>query len=206
VKNYMKKLVMRISVFLLACSFLLGTKIFATPAFASNEEAFYRALQINSNQYIFNFWGGTRESRPIDPYDPNVRPIIIDGRTMVPMRAMGNLVRTGDGMEAFDVGWYGSENLAVLYDVSGGRRAIAAFRIGNNTAVYYDESGNPRQVTIPVAPVIIGGRTYLPLRAVANAFDHVEIEWVPETRGIVIFTSWSRPSNIMFPDGSTHRF
>ena len=206
----MKKLIMRVSVFLITCSFLFCTKVFTTQVFASNEENFYRALQIDNNQYIFSFWGsGGIMARPIDQNDPNVRPIIIDGRAMVPLRAMANLVHYRDGLDFFAVGWYDG-NRAVLYDAWGGyipgRRALATFRIGSNTAVYYDEFGNPRQVTLPVAPAIIGGRTYLPLRAVADAVDNIEIEWVPEAQGIVIFTSFARPSNIMFPDGSTHRF
>jgi hypothetical protein len=146
--------------------------------------------------------------RQIDENDPNVRPIILYGRTMVPLRAMAGLVRTGDGLGHFEVGWY-EGNRAVLYEAWGGygsgRRALASFRIGSVAAVHYDEFENPRQVTLPVAPVLIGGRTYLPLRAVADAVDNVEIEWVPEARGIVIFSSLARPSNIMFPDGSRHR-
>jgi len=206
----LKKLAMKVSVFLVMCSLLLGSNVFTNQVYASGETMFYRALQVNNNRYMLNFWGQARELVQLDPDDPNVMPIIRDGSTMVPMRAMAGLMNHADGPVYFDVYWDAAENAAALFEASMADldwfRMVAVFFIGYTEAAYFYNNEDFRVVDIPVAPVIIGGRTYLPLRAVADAVDFLEIEWVPEARGIVIYYSGSRPSNVTFPDGVTRSF
>jgi len=202
--------VKKIMILVLVWGFLLGSNAFTVRVYASNDEMFYRALQIDSVYHSLNLWGNFRDVARLDEMDPSVRPIIHEGRAMLPMRATTGLIGWADGLLFYDVDWHDGERKAVLSlkhdDDPDFVRPIATFWIGSNTAVYYCDDGNPREVEIPAAPVIIGGRTYLPLRAVFDAVDGVEVEWVEAARGIVIYFPGSRPSNVTFPDGSTHRF
>jgi len=203
-----KSLLTSVSIFLIACCILFKAQVYANNL--GTENAFYRALQINNNSFTLNFWGHVPiEQYQIDPDDPSVMPIIHEGRTMLPMRATASFVSWDDGAQYYDVEWNANEMQAtlVVLDQSDPSyiRPVADFWIGRTTAVFFDNEGqNPRQVEIPIAPTIFNDRTYLPLRAVADAVDHVNIEWVASHQGIVIYFVGSRPQNVMFPDGSVY--
>jgi len=179
--------------------------LFNNQVYADQNET-YSALQIDNTNFSYRRWGRPVGFRELAEGE-NVSPFIYNGSVMLPMRAVIEIIPV-DGPPAFRVEWHDSERRAVIV-ASGldGVVPLAEFWIGRTTAVYYDDYGrNPRQVTIANAPVIINGRTYLPLRAVVDAFSSREIEWVPSKQGIVVYWTGLRPQTVTFPDRSTIEF
>lgn len=99
-------------------------------------------------------------------------PFIKDGRTLLPIRV---LIEALGG----SVQWNASTKTAT---VMLGSRTVA-LTIGSKTAVV---NGTP--VTLDVAPMIEGGRTFLPLRAVAENLG-LDLAWEPVSQTIS-FTYW----------------
>ena len=99
----------------------------------------------------------------------DVQPTIIDGRTMVPMRAI-------------------FEALGANVEWNGTTRTITATRgdmvvistIGDRTMIV-----NGQRIIMDVAPVIIDGRTLVPVRFVSEAFG-CDVEWDGSTRTVYI--------------------
>ena len=144
---------------------------------------------------------------PLDSDDASVKPFIHEGRAMLPMRAVSRALNY-DGPFYCDVDWHDSERKAVLFwrDESDPSfyHTVAEFWVGSTDAVFYDVDGDPKQVKISSAPMIVNNRTYLPLRAIADALE-IGIEWVPSKQGIVIYF-WERPQYVIFPDRSRIEF
>jgi hypothetical protein len=99
-------------------------------------------------------------------------PFIKDGRTLIPIRA---LIETLGG----SVEWNASTRTAT---VMLGSRTVA-LTIGSTTALV---GGKP--ITLDVAPMIVKGRTFLPLRAVAENVG-LDLAWEPISRTISL-TYW----------------
>jgi len=116
----------------------------------------------------------------------DVMPMIIDGRTMVPMRVI---------FEALDapLRWY--ENRQMIF-TSCDRYSIT-FQIGNPLVTFWTRHGNAGDGTavaeygfdieLDVPPQIVDGRTLVPLRAISEIFDAV-VEWDAGTRNVLIDT------------------
>jgi hypothetical protein len=99
-------------------------------------------------------------------------PFIKDGRTLLPIRA---LVESLGGT----VRWNASTKTATVS--LGGR--IIGLTIGSKTALL-----NGKRITLDVAPVIVSGRTFLPLRAVAQNLG-LDLAWEPVSQTISL-TYW----------------
>jgi hypothetical protein len=99
-------------------------------------------------------------------------PFIKDGRTLLPIRA---LIEALGG----SVNWNGTTKTAT---VTLGSRTVA-LTIGSTTALV---NGTP--ITLDVAPEIRNGRTFLPLRAVAENLG-LDLAWEPISRTISL-TYW----------------
>ncbi|MCX6084390.1 MAG: stalk domain-containing protein, partial [Caldiserica bacterium] len=99
-------------------------------------------------------------------------PFIKDGRTLLPIRA---LIETLGG----SVEWNASTKTAT---VMLGSRTVA-LTIGSTTALV-----GGKAITLDVAPMIIKGRTFLPLRAVAENLG-LDLAWEPISRTISL-TYW----------------
>jgi hypothetical protein len=99
-------------------------------------------------------------------------PFIKDGRTLLPIRA---LIETLGG----SVEWNASIRTAT---VMLGSRTVA-LTIGSTTALV-----NGKAITLDIAPMIIKGRTFLPLRAVAENLG-LDLAWEPISRTISL-TYW----------------
>ena len=99
-------------------------------------------------------------------------PFIKDGHTLLPIRA---LIETLGG----SVEWNATTKTAI---VMLGSRTVA-LTIGSTTALV---DGKP--ITLDVAPMIVKGRTFLPLRAVAQNVG-LDLAWEPVSRTIS-FTYW----------------
>jgi subtilisin family serine protease len=99
-------------------------------------------------------------------------PFIKDGRTLLPIRA---LIEALGG----SVQWNASTRTAT---VMLGSRTVA-LTIGSTTALV-----NGKAITLDVAPMIVGSRTFLPLRAVAENLG-LDLAWEPISRTISL-TYW----------------
>lgn len=110
---------------------------------------------------------------------PDQQPVIIDGHTMVPIRAlMETLEKT--------VEWDGENEQTIISDDT------IKVRLTTGSDTLIKEITNPlngsvREVKqkLEAAPVVINGRTCLPLREVVEAFDCAVI-WEQETKTILI--------------------
>lgn len=96
-------------------------------------------------------------------------PLIIDGRTLVPMRTIFETM--------------GAE---VLWD--GDTRTVTATKDSTVISLTVDNSvahKNDEQITLDVTPQIINSRTMVPLRFVGEALD-ADVKWEKDTRTVLI--------------------
>jgi hypothetical protein len=104
-------------------------------------------------------------------------PVIVSGRTLVPMRAI---------FEAFggEVIWH--EEDRAVEAVFEERLLRMYLPIGSDTLyiAYFEKEGGDT-VTLDVPAQIINGRTMVPVRAISEAL-HCNVEWVAESRTVVI--------------------
>ena len=97
------------------------------------------------------------------------KPIVIDGRTLVPIRAI---------IEAFEgvVGWDGAtQTVKLTMDDD-----VISLVIDNKTAYLNNISH-----TLDVAPTVINGRTMLPIRFIAEGFN-LGVAWEGNTQTVTI--------------------
>lgn len=110
-----------------------------------------------------------------NPLTMDVPPEIMNGRTMVPMRAVFEALGA-------DVNWIGEEQMIIA--TSGNK--IIVLKIGASILNYCDVSTQEnKNIILDVAPLIKEGRTLIPLRAVSEALG-ANVDWNGETRAITI--------------------
>ncbi len=114
-----------------------------------------------------NIYDGTKVSK-ID-----AAPYIDHAHTMVPLRALAEALSA-------EVYWDGTTNTVTL---TKGSKTLE-FVIGSSTYTLSD-SNSSRTVSMPTAAVVKSGRTYLPLRAAAEALDK-SVYWNAEHQLVVI--------------------
>lgn len=107
--------------------------------------------------------------------EADVNPMIIDGRTMVPVRVLF------DSFGA-DVLW--NENLRQV--IVSTKSTVIVFTIGSKTA-YIDGVGRP----IDVPPVIVQGRTLVPIRFISSVLGY-DVLWNGSTRTVYITNKVSK--------------
>ena len=100
----------------------------------------------------------------------DVPPQIINDRTMVPMRAIFEMLGA-------DVDWNGDER-----KITGSKDNIEIVMYVDNTQM----SVNGSIVTLDSPPTIIDGRTLVPVRAIAESFG-VDVLWHGEIRTVSIY-------------------
>ena len=170
--------------------------------FASAENYGYVSLKIGCTDVYNSIYD---ETYALDPNDPSIKPVLVDERTMLPMRAVVSLF-SFDGPEYLTIEWDATTNSALIFmsahDDEEYIDPIAFFQIGSTTAAYF-KGDTVKYATIPVAPMLINDRAYLPLRAVIDSFafngdGYTSIEWVDEEQGILIYFG-DRPSRFKFP-------
>jgi len=103
------------------------------------------------------------------PLTFDVPPQTIDGRILVPLRAI---------FEALGAGVDWNEATRVITATKDGTTVVLT--IGSNTATV-----NGQSVTLDVPPQVIDGRTLVPLRFVAESFG-VTVDWDGSTRTVTI--------------------
>lgn len=109
------------------------------------------------------------------PVSFDVAPVIVDGRTLVPFRAIAETLGAR-------VGWNEASQTVTAND---GRNQVV-LQVGNRLATV---NGQPRELDVP--PQIIGGRTLIPLRFFSQALE-AGIRWDDPTSTAFI-TSPRRP-------------
>lgn len=125
-------------------------------AYAANTQI---TMQINNSQMIVNG----------DPYDMDSAPLIISGRTFVPVR---DITEALGGYADWDADTKTAHLVNGVNEVS--------LTIGSYTAYL-----NDIPYELDEAPVIVKGRTMLPLRFIAESFGF-ETDWDNETKIIYI--------------------
>ena len=99
----------------------------------------------------------------------DVAPIIIDGRTLMPVRAVA------EGLGA-EVSW---DEMLRLVTIERDRVTLRMTIDGTASRI------NNQEVTLDVAPVIIDNRTYMPIRFVAENL-YATVSWTESTRTVGI--------------------
>jgi hypothetical protein len=119
---------------------------------------------------------------------PDQPAMIIDGRTVVPIRAVSEALGAA-------VGWDdATQSITLVYQhplVSVVNPMTISLQIGSNTMTMSD-AGGVRTVTLDVPPQIINGRTMVPFRAITEAFG-CGVEWHAASRTAYITTPGSTP-------------
>ena len=107
----------------------------------------------------------------------DVAPKIVEGRTMLPMRAI--FERLGA-----TVTWMETDK--IIFATKG--EYLIVMQIDNNLmSVRKSGEDSNKSVTLDVAPFIEEGRTLVPVRAVAEALD-AKVDWDKDTRTVIINT------------------
>lgn len=101
---------------------------------------------------------------------PDSDPVMVNDRTLVPIRAVAEYL-------GYTVGWDEASQTVTMFNSNN----TIKFTIDSTTAVK-----NGRNFTIDVPAQIIGERTYLPLRAVAEAMD-AEVDWNGANNSVEIY-------------------
>ncbi len=108
-------------------------------------------------------------------------PIIINGRTLVPLRFIA---------EAFGakVDWIPkNQEVVIHYGLING--IIISLQIGEKEAtirnIYEGDIIDEKIIDLDTPPIIINGRTLVPLRFIAEAFG-AKVDWIPEERKVII--------------------
>ena len=114
--------------------------------------------------------------KPVD--SQGTTPVIVDGRTFLPVRAVVEEI-------GGTVLWDGDTRTVTL---SRGEDTVK-LQIGSTTAYLNDKAQ-----ALDAAPVIIGGKTMLPIRFVAESFN-LDVSWDNEAQAVTIRNSAARPEN-----------
>lgn len=144
---------------------LLVTMSMITGCFAaqSNGAEFTLVMQIDNPMMTVN-----GEEREIDPGRGTV-PVVYNDRTLVPIRA---IIEAMGGTVNWD-----EETQTALLEYDGD---IITLTIDSTTA-YFNETPN----TLDAAPIVIGDRTMLPIRFIAESFQF-EVGWEQDSQTITI--------------------
>ena len=111
---------------------------------------------------------------------PDVDPIVVEGRTLVPLRAIAEAL--GCSIE-----WSVQTQTATIT----GLTDIIKFRINSyyilKTSIFDDVE--EEEIEIDVPPMVIKGRTMAPLRAVSESLN-ATVQWVQATNTVIIKTDY----------------
>ena len=139
------------------------------------------SLIVAFNTYLFigHADGGIRVTLNGETLTFDVPPQLIDNRTMVPLRkifeAMGAVVDWNNDSQTVTA-------------TKGNERVIATI---NSKNVYI--SGDTKTLDVP--PMVVDGRTLVPVRFVAESFG-ANVTWDEGTRTVIINTAWDGTGDV----------
>ena len=116
----------------------------------------------------------------------DVPPQIINDRTMVPVRAVTEAL-------GCPVEWFGADRRVEVYGFGGDGEPFIIMYIDNPLVTVNRYNGmtgetDTDKITIDAPPVIINGRTFVPLRFIAETFG-LTVDWDASSR--MVSLSWS---------------
>lgn len=150
-------------------TFLMALNLCFCPAVFASDAGVTILMQIGNREMTVN--GVVKE---IDP-GFSTTPIIKNGRTLMPLRAV--MTELGGS-----VNWIESER-AVEVMLGGNKVSLT---IGSNLA-----KRNSSVAILDQVPIIVGGRTMLPIRFIAESFN-LSVSWNGESQTITIVSGISR--------------
>lgn len=109
------------------------------------------------------------------PVAAEAPPYIENGRTMVPMRFISEALGAS-------VGWEGSTGLVTVKVTDG---SVFRLNIGKNGMAIVSAAGDTTTVTMDTPPVIKDGRTFVPVKYVAEALGLV-VDWNGATQTVLL--------------------
>ncbi len=104
-----------------------------------------------------------------------IEPIIIEGRTMVPFRAIAEAMN-------IDIEWNAEDQSITARKGSGAAVKVVRLQLNKTTAFV-----NGRTVALPIAPRAINGHTLIPLSFFSQQFG-AQVSWNGNTRTVTITT------------------
>lgn len=111
-------------------------------------------------------------------------PVIRDGRTLVPLRAVTEAV-------GCTVDYFAEDKRIVVYSPAGGDPLLVMTINDRNVTVnnYNGDTGvvTGMVVNIDVPPLIVGGRTMVPLKFIAETIGY-DVEWDADTKTVYLFS------------------
>ena len=139
---------------------------------AGNTAEVNRKVIYEKKNIVIELWIGKKEAKINgDSYTLDASPFIENGRTLVPIRFIA------EGFGA-DVDWIGETKTVIINLESKNINII--LQIGSKIAIV-----NGEKITLDVAPKIVKGRTFVPLRFIAETFG-AEVLWNGSERKITI--------------------
>ena len=161
-KGFLKKVICAICIMSLFCSMVV------IPSYAENDGI---SVVLNNNPIVFD-----------------VQPQIIEGRTMVPMRAIFEAL-------TYEVDWDPRDQSILAY--SKATNLVVALKVGSYLMAagdytdYVNSSIETQASYLDTPPQIIDGRTLVPVRAVSEA-SRCDVSWDGNNRIVSITT----PQNV----------
>jgi len=172
-------------------------KAYTASAYGFYDTPFYNSIFVtakNGKIYLISYQRNTRSNHFSDIVDmlnslsydngeikieidgeriyPDSAPMIIEGRTLVPIRAVAEKM-------GYSVEWDGESQLVTLTASKG--TPVLIFEIGADIAL----KNFSETIQLDVPAIILNGRTYLPLRAVAESMD-ADVNWNGAVRTVEI--------------------
>jgi len=115
-----------------------------------------------------------------------VQPFIYEGRTMVPIRAIAEMLD-------IDVQWHPESRMVTYFNIHG-EVLLYELTIGQHYALEIDAAGFVYEIELDVPPMIVDDRTFVPLRFIAESLD-VLVDFVD---GTVFLSTENWPEPIVF--------
>ena len=138
---------------------------------------FFRNLEENVNTRLSSFNEKYKDTLDViynnDIIDFDVEPIIENGRTLVPFRAI-----------------FETMGCAVYYSDNDGKQIVSARRADDNLQLTIGENKmyfNGEEIPLDVPAKITDGRTLVPLRAISEAFE-CEAHWDADAKDVCIYS------------------
>jgi hypothetical protein len=160
----MKALFKTLGLAALAIALLVASAPAPDPAYAGSTENKLLRIQIGQSKYLSD-----NIQKPIEPGNPNAKAVIVQDRTLLPIRVIGEEM-------GYQVEWNNGDREVDIKDSD----ITLNLKIGSRTATV-----NGKAVTLDVPAQIIGNKTMVPLRFVAEEMG-CTVDWDNASRTVFV--------------------